>query len=176
MPKLRNKKGFTLIELLIVVAIIAILAAVAIPQFIAYRVKGYNSAAGSDIRNGKTVEESLYADFQGYGNTLPACTAGLGTVLTSSPATICFTDATAQIRSLDCTVSNGVGILANTDANNVSYVIFTKHKQGNRIFAADNNDTVLRSKAGTLGVDLVTGDGVASTTNVDITTAGYTAL
>jgi type IV pilus assembly protein PilA len=64
--KLRNRKGFTLIELLIVVAIIGILAAVAIPQFSSYRIKGYNSNATSDLRNLKTMMESVYADRQGY--------------------------------------------------------------------------------------------------------------
>jgi len=66
--KLRNRKGFTLIELLIVVAIIGILAAIAIPQFSAYRTKGYNSAATSDLRNFKTQMESSYADNQAYPN------------------------------------------------------------------------------------------------------------
>ena len=64
--KLRNRKGFTLIELLIVVAIIGILAAIAIPQFSAYRAKAYNSAAQSDLRNFKTQMESYYADNQQY--------------------------------------------------------------------------------------------------------------
>ena len=67
--KLRNRKGFTLIELLIVVAIIGILAAIAIPQFMAYRQKAYNSAATSDLRNLKTGEEAFMADNQQYPDT-----------------------------------------------------------------------------------------------------------
>ena len=64
--RLRSRKGFTLIELLIVVAIIGILAAVAIPQFAAYRMRGYNSASTSDLRNFKTSLEGFFADNQTY--------------------------------------------------------------------------------------------------------------
>jgi len=66
LQKMRNRKGFTLIELLIVVAIIGILAAVAIPQFSSYRIKGFNSNATSDVRNFRTTLEAVYADRQGY--------------------------------------------------------------------------------------------------------------
>jgi type IV pilus assembly protein PilA len=61
-----DQKGFTLIELLIVVAIIAILAAIALPQFAAYRIRAFNAAAESDARNTKTNLEAYYADWQGY--------------------------------------------------------------------------------------------------------------
>ncbi len=66
LKKLSSKKGFTLIELLIVVAIIGILAAIAIPQFAAYRARGYNSAATSDVKNGKTSLEAYFTDNSSY--------------------------------------------------------------------------------------------------------------
>ena len=64
--KLRSRKGFTLIELLIVVAIIGILAAIAIPQFSSYREKAYHSASTSDLKNIKTGNEAYMADNQEY--------------------------------------------------------------------------------------------------------------
>ena len=58
----KDERGFTLIELMIVIAIIGILAAIAIPQFSAYRVRSYNSAAQSDVRNIATAQEAYYVD------------------------------------------------------------------------------------------------------------------
>jgi type IV pilus assembly protein PilA len=57
-----NKKGFTLIELLIVVVIIGILAAIAIPKFANTKDKAYVAAMKSDLRNIATYEEQYAAD------------------------------------------------------------------------------------------------------------------
>jgi len=62
----KDNKGFTLVELMIVVAIIGILAAIAIPQFSAYRAKAFNSAAESDLKNFSTAMEASQADNQTY--------------------------------------------------------------------------------------------------------------
>ena len=61
----RNKKGFTLIELLIVVVIIGILAAIAIPKFANTKDKAYVAAMKSDLRNLATYEEQYAADNNG---------------------------------------------------------------------------------------------------------------
>ena len=71
----RNKeKGFTLIEILIVIAIIGILAAIAIPQFTAYRKRSFNSAAKADARNLATAIEAYYVDTNTYVTSLNSLT------------------------------------------------------------------------------------------------------
>lgn len=66
MSKDVRKRGFTLLELVIVVGIIGILATISIPYFSAYRIKGYNSAALSDLGNFKLQLEAHYADHRSY--------------------------------------------------------------------------------------------------------------
>src|SRR5256885_8733768 len=68
-----NRKGFTLIELLIVVVIIGILAAIAIPKFANTKAKAYIASMKSDLRNLVTAEEAYFADSVKYSATT-ACT------------------------------------------------------------------------------------------------------
>jgi prepilin-type N-terminal cleavage/methylation domain-containing protein len=83
-----NKKGFTLIELLIVVVIIGILAAIAIPKFANTKEKAYVAAMKSDLRNLATYEEQYAADNNGAyfsdAATGPAPMAGPGADFTPS--------------------------------------------------------------------------------------------
>ena len=69
---LRNRKGFTLIELLIVVVIIGILAAIAIPKFANTKSKAYITAMKSDLRNMVTAEEAFFSDSSKYSTDLSA--------------------------------------------------------------------------------------------------------
>jgi type IV pilus assembly protein PilA len=68
----QDEKGFTLIELLIVVIIIGILAAIAIPAFLNQRQRAYRAALQSDLRNAAVEAETYFTDNQAYtGFTIP---------------------------------------------------------------------------------------------------------
>jgi prepilin-type N-terminal cleavage/methylation domain-containing protein len=67
---LSNKKGFTLIELLIVVVIIGILAAIAIPKFANTKEKAYIATMKADLRNLVTAQEAYFADNSAYTTAL----------------------------------------------------------------------------------------------------------
>lgn len=95
--RLRSESGFTLIELLVVVAIIGILAAIAIPQFSAYRKRGYEAQVKSDLRNAATAQEAYFT--QAFAYKIGAMTSNNPTgynqtnqvTMTSSGGTTAFT-------------------------------------------------------------------------------------
>lgn len=65
LKRIKREEGFTLVELLIVVAIIAILAAIAIPQFSKYRLRGYKTELDSDAKNAYTAAQAYLTDNPG---------------------------------------------------------------------------------------------------------------
>ncbi len=75
--KMHRKAGFSMIEIMIVVAIIGILAAIAIPNFMAYRVRAFNTAASADLRNAYTAAQAFFADEPG-GTATAAILADYG--------------------------------------------------------------------------------------------------
>ncbi|MBF0211704.1 MAG: prepilin-type N-terminal cleavage/methylation domain-containing protein [Desulfamplus sp.] len=66
----KSQKGFTLIELMIVVAIIGILAAIAIPNFINYQCKAKQSEAKSNLGTIRSMQEAYFAEKNGYSSSL----------------------------------------------------------------------------------------------------------
>jgi prepilin-type N-terminal cleavage/methylation domain-containing protein len=100
----RDAKGFTLIELMIVIAIIGILAAIAIPQFAAYRVRAYNSAANADLRNLCTAQEAYFVDEYVY-----AANAQLGLLISDYGAT--------TSKGVTMTINNASTTFYNMQAN-----------------------------------------------------------
>jgi len=129
---MKKEKGFTLIELMIVVAIIGILAAIAIPQFSSYRLKAFNAAAQADLRNVMTSEEASYAEAQEYykiATAIGAIATGSATAVTNS---ISATNAAGATVSLPgAKLSKGVSLMIPT-VSATDYTARTKHWLGDK--------------------------------------------
>ncbi|HPF62456.1 MAG: prepilin-type N-terminal cleavage/methylation domain-containing protein [Gemmatimonadetes bacterium] len=110
-----NRKGFTLIELLIVVVIIGILAAIAIPKFAATKDKAKLASVKTDLRNMMTAQEAYFSDFSTYTGSLSSqlFQQSSGNTFTVSGTTQSFTatvtNASITTNPKQCTVTVGSG-------------------------------------------------------------------
>ena len=103
----RTRKGFTLIELLIVVVIIGILAAIAIPKFAETKEKAYITAMKSDLKNMVSAAEASFSDNNTYANYV-APTGSSGVSLTfSGTATGWSATATHASTAKTCKIAVG---------------------------------------------------------------------
>ncbi len=119
-----NRKGFTLIELLIVVVIIGILAAIAIPKFAATKDKAKLASVRTDLRNVMTAQEAYFSDHATYGTlaqlqaasnfTLSSGNTG-GVTGASNGYTATFNNATISTGIDECTVQVGAGAASTLD-------------------------------------------------------------
>jgi prepilin-type N-terminal cleavage/methylation domain-containing protein len=114
---MKPRHGFTLIELLIVIVIIGILAAIAIPKFSASKGQAYTARLKTDLRNFATAQENYFYDNQTYATTSGAITNFVpsdGTTITVLEATASgwSAKATSTFTQTSCVLVYGATLVA----------------------------------------------------------------
>ena len=104
----RTRKGFTLIELLIVVVIIGILAAIAIPKFADTKRKAYVTAMKSDLKNMVSSAEAYFSDNNSYaGYVAPTGSSGVSLTFTGAATGWSGTATHANAAGATCSIGTG---------------------------------------------------------------------
>ena len=143
-----DEEGFTLIELMVVVLIIAILLAIAIPTFLGARERAQDRAAQSNLRNALTAQKVFYTDNQAYSPE-----TGSGAIKTIEPS---LTFGSGAAPSATGTVYT---VLATNSVANDTVVVGTKSASGKCFYLKDIAAATSSQNAGTFyGTDSACGD------------------